>query len=96
MGWVPLDSGGASLSDADPQPVADTTDPGVGTEASRDDHVHNLGPLDKVTLRSPDGTLWDVTVDNTGTVGTGELDVRITDLGVRITDDGSLRTVETV
>lgn len=33
--------GGASLSDADPQPTAPTAESGSGTSASRDDHVHN-------------------------------------------------------
>lgn len=83
------------LSDVDPQAVADTPDPGTATESSRADHVHDLGPLDSLTLRSPDGTLWDVTVDNAGTLSASELDVRITDLGTRTTDSGR-RTVENI
>ena len=89
---------GGDLSDDNPQPVDDTADPGSSTEAARADHVHALGPLDSLTLVSPDGTLWEFGVDNTGTFGTSgtEIDARITDQGVRITGTGGLRTVENV
>ena len=58
----------------------------------------NPGPWTSFTMESPDGTLWTFTVDNTGaltTTGT-ELDVRVTDEGIRITDAGGFRLVETV
>ena len=88
--------GGADLSDADPQPVGTAT-PGTSEDAARADHAHALGPLDSLVLVSPDGTLWDFTVDNGGaltTTGT-EIDARATDQGFRVTDEG-LRTVENV
>ena len=90
--------GGGDLSDDNPQPVADEPTPGVSDDAARADHVHALGPLDSLTLVSPDGTLWEFTVDNTGTFGTAgtEIDARITDQGTRITGTGGLRIVENV
>ena len=91
-------AGGGDLSDDNPQPVADIASPGTSGDAARADHVHALGPLDSITLVSPDGTLWEFGVDNTGTFGTSgtEIDARITDQGVRITGTGGLRTVENV
>ena len=90
-------AGGGDLSDDNPQPVAATADPGTSDDVARADHVHALGPLDSLTLVSPDGTLWEFGVDNTGLFGTqgAEVDARITDQGFRITGEG-LRTVENV
>jgi hypothetical protein len=43
---------GSPLSDANPQDVTDTADPGEGTACSRDDHVHVL------TLTTDAGLTW--------------------------------------
>lgn len=54
-------------------------------------------PLDELTMRAPDGSLWTFAVDNTGAwpaTGTA-LDARVTTDGdLRVTTDGSIRATE--
>lgn len=85
---------GLDLSDVGPQPLGDAA-PGTSPDVSRADHVHPFGTLDQITLSSPDGTVWTVTVDNTGTLQTAALGVLLTEAGDRLTTEaGDLLLLE--
>lgn len=96
MTWLPLGgSGGADLSDVDPQPVDDIAAPGVSADGSRADHVHTLGSLDSLTLVSPDGTTWQVTITDLGALTTTALNVLLTEAGDLLTTEaGALLLLE--
>ena len=85
---------GADLSDAAPEQTG-TPAPGTSVESSRADHVHGLGVLAVLTVltfRSPDGSLWTFTVDNTGSLTGTALTARVTTGGdPRVTTSGDVR-----
>lgn len=75
-------SGGASLSDDDPADLG-TADPGVGTEASRSDHVHDMpsaadvGAVDVALVGAPDGV---AELDSGGKVPSAQLPSYVDDV----------------
>jgi hypothetical protein len=51
-------------------------------------------PLDFLLMVSPDGTVWSMSVDDTGAWATNGDQVRLTEAGdVRLTQDGLPRTI---
>ena len=85
---------GLELSDAAPQPLG-TADAGVDVEASRSDHVHAFGSVDQITLTSPDGTAWSVTITDLGVLTTTALSVLLTETGDTLTTEaGGLLLLE--
>jgi hypothetical protein len=51
-------------------------------------------PLDFLLMRSPDGTVWSMSVDNTGAWAANGAQVRMTEADdVRLTQDGLPRTI---
>lgn len=75
-------SGGASLSDDDPADLG-TADPGVGTEASRSDHVHDMpsaadvGAVDVALVGAADGV---AELDSGGLVPSSQLPSYVDDV----------------